>query len=208
MTMPTPAPRGAPRQKPFAIVICGGGLAGLALAIDFLRRNVPFHLYEYAHAFSEVGAGVAFGPNALGAMSLIDPKIRQGYTKRATSNASKEKQAVCLNFCAGMDCGIGKAGEKVATLSVEDVGNNEQSLEIEELDDGVKSHFADAGTTEANAAIKCNSVKSTLRLVALGTQDAAAQQTFTTKYAYRGLIPMEKAVALLGDSAKQHHVAR
>ena len=124
MTVPTPAPRGAPRQKPFAIAICGGGIAGLALAIGFLRRNVPFHLYEYAHAFSEVGAGVAFGPNALRAMSLIDPKIRQGYTKRATSNASKKKQPVWFNFCAGMDCSIWKAGEKVATLGAEDVGNN------------------------------------------------------------------------------------
>ena len=46
MTVPTPAPKEAPRQKPFTIAICGGGIAGLALAIGFLRHKVPFHLYE------------------------------------------------------------------------------------------------------------------------------------------------------------------
>ena len=71
MTNPTPG------QSPFTIAICGGGIAGLALAVGLLRHKVHFHLYESAHAFAEVGAGVAFGPNSLRAMSLIDPKIRE-----------------------------------------------------------------------------------------------------------------------------------
>ena len=63
-------PGSAPGQKPFTIAICGGGIAGLTLAIGLLRHNTPFHIYESAHAFTEVGAGVAFGPNSLRAMSL------------------------------------------------------------------------------------------------------------------------------------------
>jgi len=60
MTAPTPND-----IKAFTIAICGGGIAGLSLAIGLLKNNVPFHLYEAAHAFAEVGAGVSFGPNSL-----------------------------------------------------------------------------------------------------------------------------------------------
>ena len=88
-TMTDLAPQNAPTPKPFTIAICGGGIAGLALAIGHLRHNVPFHLYESAHAFAEVGAGVSFGPNSLRAMSLIDPKIRKEFDKGATSNAQR-----------------------------------------------------------------------------------------------------------------------
>ena len=162
-------------------------------------------------------------------MNLIDPKIRQAYDKRATSNASKEKQAVWFDFHAGMDCGIGKAGEKVATLNAGDVGNSsihrahfleelvalvpeeyvtfeKRAVEVEELADGVRLHFADGEKAEASAAVGCDGVKSKLRLAVLGNEDAAAHPTFTGKYAYRGLVPMEKAAALLGDELARNSI--
>lgn len=227
--MTHPAPESAPGQKPFTIAICGGGIAGLALAIGLLRRNVPFHVYESAHAFSEIGAGVAFGPNSQRAMSLIDPKIKEGYGKRATSNGYEEKKAVWFDFHAGMDCGIGKAGEKVGTVIAADPGNGcihrahfldelvalvprenttfgKRVVEVEELEDGVRLHFADGGTAEASAAVGCDGVKSNLRHAVLGKEDGAAHPEFTGKYAYRGLIPMEKAVSLLGDELARNSV--
>lgn len=228
-TMTVSSAQAAPGPKPFTAAICGGGIAGLALAIGFLRHNVPFHLYESAHAFAEVGAGVSFGPNSLRAMSLIDPKIREGYGKRATSNAYREKKAVWFDFHAGMDCGVGKAGEKVATGNAGDMGNSsihrahfldelvalvpnenvtfgKRVLEVEELEDGVRLHFADGGKAEANAAVGCDGVKSNLRHIVLGNEDGAAHPSFTGKYAYRGLIPMDKAVSLLGDELARNSV--
>lgn len=225
--MTNPAPKIHPKQKPFTIAICGGGIAGLALAIGLHRQNVPFHLYESAHAFAEVGAGVAFGPNALRAMSLIDPKIREGFSKRATSNAHDKD--LWFKFYAGMDCGVGKAGTKVAAVTVGDEGSNtihrahfldelvalvpsehvtfgKRVMEVEELADGVKLHFADGGTAEANAAVGCDGVRSNLRHIVLGAEDRAAHPSFTGKYAYRGLIPMDKAVSLLGDDLARNSV--
>ncbi|CAD6573689.1 MAG: hypothetical protein ASARMPREDX12_006203 [Alectoria sarmentosa] len=227
--MTNPTPKSAPGQKPFTIAICGGGIAGLALAIGFLRHNVPFHLYDSAHAFAEVGAGVSFGPNSLRAMTLIDPKIREGYGKRATGNAYTEKRTVWFDFHAGMDCGVGKAGEKVATVNAGDIGNSsihrahfldelvalvpdvnvtfgKRVVEVEELKDGVRLHFADGGKAEASAAVGCDGVKSNLRHIVLGQEDRAAHPSFTGKYAYRGLIPMEKAVGLLGDELARNSV--
>ncbi len=102
--------------KPFKIAICGGGIAGLALANGLLKRNVPFHLYESAHAFAEVGAGVAFGPNSIRAMGLIDPAIRIAYESRATHNAFPSKKDIRFDSYAGVDCGLGKAGDFVYSV--------------------------------------------------------------------------------------------
>lgn len=227
--MTDPARECAPEQKPFSIAICGGGITGVALAIGLLRRNVPFHIYESAHAFGEVGAGLAFGPNSLRAMSLIDPRIRERYGKRATSNAYPEKKEVFLDFHAGMDCGVGKAGQKVVTVNAGDTGCStirrshfldemvalvpsenvtfrKKVVEVEELADGVRLHFADGGTADASGAVGCDGVKSKLRQIVLGAEDAAAHPVFAGTYAYRGLIPMEKAVALLGDELARNGV--
>ena len=227
--MTSPNPRHALGQNPFTIAICGGGIAGLALAIGLLRHNVRFHLYESAHAFAEVGAGVAFGPNSLRAMSLIDRRIRERYGKEATNNAYDEDKGLWLDFYAGMDCGIGKAGEKVTTVCTEEAGNStihrarflnelvalvpsenvtfgKRVAEVEELADGVRLHFADGGTAEASAAVGCDGVKSNLRHVVLGPDDEAAHPSFTGKYAYRGLVPMENAVSLLGDDLARNGI--
>lgn len=227
--MTDPARECSPEQKPFSIAICGGGITGVALAIGLLRRNVPFHIYESAHAFGEVGAGLAFAANSLRAMSLIDPRIRERYGKRATANAYPEKKEVWLDFYAGMDCGVGKAREKVVTLNAGDIGHStvrrshfldemvalvpsenvtfrKKVVEVEELADGVRLHFADGGTADASAAVGCDGVKSKLRQIVLGAEDAAAHPVFAGAYAYRGLIPMEKAVALLGDEMARNGV--
>ncbi|KAK4693668.1 salicylate hydroxylase, partial [Lecanoromycetidae sp. Uapishka_2] len=219
-------------QKPFNIAICGGGIAGLALAIGLLHRNVPFHLYESAHAFAEVGAGVSFGPNSIRAMDLIDPKIRKGYERRATHNASPDKKDIWFDFYAGMNCGLGKAGdyicavrdgqkehpvqssihraafldELVALMPKENVTFGKRVIEVQETSHGVRLHFEDGGSAEASAAIGCDGVKSKIRQFVLGDEDPAVHPSFTKKYAYRGLIPMSKAVSLLGDELARNAV--
>lgn len=93
----------SPFQSPFAIAICGGGLGGLALAVGLLHQNIDVHVYEAAHAFAEIGAGVAFGPNSRKAMGLIDERIKEGYQRRATENGWKEKKGVWFDFRVGVD---------------------------------------------------------------------------------------------------------
>lgn len=59
--------------------------------------------------------------------------------------------------------------------------------------------FKDGSTAQADAVIGCDGIKSRVRVLLLGEKDPAARARFTGKYAYRGLIPMGKAVGLLGD---------
>ncbi|KAI1374466.1 mannitol 1-phosphate dehydrogenase [Hypoxylon crocopeplum] len=57
-------------------------------------------------------------------------------------------------------------------------------------------HFADGSTARHSAVIGCDGIKSKTRDILL---DGEATAVFSGKYAYRGLIPMEKAAKLLGD---------
>ena len=88
-------------QLPIAIV--GGGLGGLALAVGLLKHGIYVHIYEAAEAFSEIGAGVAFGINSINALHLIDPKLLEGYKKHATFNADADRASTFMSFRWGMD---------------------------------------------------------------------------------------------------------
>jgi salicylate hydroxylase len=72
-------------EKP-SIAIVGGGLAGLTLSIGLARHGIPHKIYESASAFSEIGAGIALGPNSIAALELIDPRIKEGLRKCVTYN--------------------------------------------------------------------------------------------------------------------------
>jgi salicylate hydroxylase len=77
-----------PPKKPFNLAIVGGGIAGLSLAITLLQYDVDLTIYEAAPHFGEIGAGVAFGPNAGRAMERMSPKIYDAFMKCKTSNKS------------------------------------------------------------------------------------------------------------------------
>jgi salicylate hydroxylase len=45
------------------VFVAGGGMGGLAAALQCVRAGWETHLYEQARDFSEVGAGIQLGPN-------------------------------------------------------------------------------------------------------------------------------------------------
>lgn len=60
-------------------------------------------------------------------------------------------------------------------------------------------HFADGTTAQHSAVIGCDGIKSKTRPWLLGKDDPASFAEYSGKYAYRGLIPMDKAIKLLGE---------
>ncbi|KAI1081422.1 mannitol 1-phosphate dehydrogenase [Whalleya microplaca] len=64
-------------------------------------------------------------------------------------------------------------------------------------------HFADGTTVRHSAVVGCDGIKSRTREVLLG-KDEAAKAVFSGKYAYRGLIPMDKAVSMLGKEKAEN----
>ncbi|KAL1615425.1 hypothetical protein SLS56_011815 [Neofusicoccum ribis] len=212
----------------FSVAVVGGGIAGVTLTIGLLRANVPVTLYESAHAFGEIGAGVAFGANAARAMSLIAPEVRAGFEKVATFNQWDDKKHVWFDFRRGMghggahadaDTDMGKlihslpapSGQaavhrahfldEMVKLVPDGVARFGKRLQdIDTLDDGsVRLRFVDGSDAVHSAVIGCDGIKSRTRQIVLGDDDPAARARFSGKYAYRGLIPMDKAAELLGD---------
>lgn len=89
-------PLGPP--KPFTIAIVGGGLGGVALALNLAAQNVPFHIYESAPSFGEIGAGVTFGPNVIRAMHGIQPAMLRAYAKHVTTNEPPDLADAFLTY--------------------------------------------------------------------------------------------------------------
>ena len=46
-------------------IIVGGGIGGLAAGLALARQGIASHIYEQAQAFTEIGAGLQLGPNAV-----------------------------------------------------------------------------------------------------------------------------------------------
>jgi salicylate hydroxylase len=89
--------------------------------------------------------------------------------------------------------GIAKFDKRMVDLAEAEDGSGDMIL-----------HFADGSKAQHNAVIGCDGIKSRARPWLLGEDDPAAQAFFSGKYAYRGLIPMDKAVEILGEEVAQN----
>jgi salicylate hydroxylase len=215
------------QQKPFQVAVCGGGIGGLCLAIGLLRQKVSCKIYEAAAEFSEIGAGVSFGPNAVRAMKLIDPKIADSFEKCWTVNGSSEKKETWFDFSTGQDQWTrggepAAVGTHVANVTAGEIGQNsvhrahflaqliklipadvaefgKRVKDITEKDGKMVMTFEDDTSAEADAIVGCDGIKSRTRKILLGDNHEASSAVFSGKYAYRGLIPMDTAVESLGD---------
>ena len=72
-----------------------------------------------------------------------------------------------------------------------------QSVEDKE-GSGVVLHFKDGTTVTADAVVGADGIHSITREFLLGERDISAHSMFAGSVAYRGLVPMDKAVEKLG----------
>ena len=205
-------------QKPLDIAIVGGGIAGVTLTIALLRQNIRVTLYESANRFGEIGAGVGFGPNAISVMEKIDPALKEAFLKVATSNQSPSKKNVWFDFrlaengewktfhtlSVSGDRGTCRRAdfldELVRLVPADIVRFGKRLVSLEDLGhEGLRLHFRDGTTATHQAVVGCDGIKSATRQYIVGRDNPAAHPVFTKKYCHRGLIPMDKAVSLLGS---------
>lgn len=211
--------------KPFEIAIIGGGIAGLMLAIALHRRHIRCTIYEQAAEFGEIGAGVSISRNAVAAMELIDRSVLGAFNIVATRNKWDSKKSVWFDFMDAMsqapahelqplfsmvDPGVGQNAvhrarflDELVKLLPRDMAQFHKKLN-HILDDRIGSgkmlmKFKDGSVAEADAIIGCDGIKSRTRVIIVGEDHPAAKPVYTHKYAYRGLIPMNQAIRVLGE---------
>ncbi|TDZ10340.1 FAD-dependent monooxygenase sorC [Colletotrichum sidae] len=201
-----------PTRKNFEVAIVGGGISGITLAVALLRRNVPCVIYEKAHAFGAIGAGLGITPNATRAMSACHPDVFAAYEKVASpalrwdfvDGTDPEADDKTL-FSLGTDrysvrgCHRAHFLEELMRLLPEGTTRfNKQLDRVEETPGRLRVVFADGSTAEADAVVGCDGIKSHMRGLVVGREHAAAKSRYTHKFCYRGLVPMDEAVEIIG----------
>lgn len=211
-------------SKDFELAIIGGGIAGLTLAIALHRREIPFTLYESAAHFGEIGAGVSFSPNAVQAMKAIHPGVYEAFQRVCTGNGWESKRDVWFDYIDGTEgndsevaftirTSLGQNGvhrahyldELVKLLPADKAQFGKRLQHIEEGEDGkLVMSFKDGSKATADAVIGCDGIKSRVRQIIVGEDHPSAHPSYTHKYAYRGLVPMEKAIEAIGEERAQN----
>ncbi|KAH8812624.1 hypothetical protein F5884DRAFT_702055 [Xylogone sp. PMI_703] len=223
--MPHSTPQENANQKPFHIAIIGAGIGGLAFAIACLRKNISYTLYESAAEYSAVGAGVGLGPNALNAMDLIDPRLREMYYSISSGNLTANKNHIMMDALYaedglgekrgwkpvgfGADCYDRTSAHRVDLLNIltslipiEKVQFNKRVSNLEQKRNKVIITFEDGEAVEASAVIGCDGAKGPVRRYVLGEKfPENVTATYSGKYVYRSIIPMKDAMDILGEHA-------
>lgn len=214
------------------IAIIGAGIAGVTLSIAISKQNplLKLTIYEQRPEFSEVGAGVGFGPNAVKAMSLISPELGEAYKNIVTLNGCKEK----LNTDFDVFCGDGLEkgeflGEVVAREGIVhggvgraqlldtlvslipdavDIKFNKRVAGVsqDEATDKMRVCFRDGTHVLVDAVIGCDGIRSECRKIILGCDHEFANAVYTGKFAYRAVLPMDKAVEAVGRIAENRRL--
>ncbi|KAF2729911.1 MFS general substrate transporter [Polyplosphaeria fusca] len=211
----------SPPESCFDVAIVGGGIVGLSLALGLQQRNIKFRIYERAQSFGEIGAGIGFTPNAERAMKQLDPRLHDAFRKVAARNSED-----FFNYMDGsrwdknrpdhedtiLRLYLGERGFEGCRRSdfLEDIVRHVPSEVIEfnrEVVDVIERGetdkllvvFRDGTNCEADVVVGCDGIRSKVRRIMLGDSHPAAQPSYSHKYAIRGLVPMEKARASLGE---------
>ncbi len=169
------------------IVIIGGGISGLALAIDLHRRGIPSRVYEGAPEIREIGVGITLLPHAMreiDGLGLLD-EIRANGIETLTSAFYNRFGQKLYSESRGVAAGYvlpevainrGKLHailykEAVARLGGDRIVPDRTFLDLDQDADGVTLRFkqtsdgSDMAPVRADIAIGCDGVNSTTRRI-------------------------------------------
>ncbi|KAH8901537.1 putative monooxygenase [Thozetella sp. PMI_491] len=208
--------------KTLDVAIIGAGITGVSLGLGLLRRNVNFTIYERASELVEIGAGIGFTPNAERAMKELEPRLHQCFRDVAVQNTDDwfryvdgfhHNSADPTDATEKLICQIylGERGFegcrrsdfllRVVDLLPKGCVKLGKCLEAEDAvsEDQVVLKFQDGSTARADVVIGCDGINSGMRARMFGTRYPACQPAYAHKFAFRGLIPADKARGFLGD---------
>ncbi|CAI7670059.1 unnamed protein product [Penicillium bialowiezense] len=195
------------------VAIIGGGIAGVTAALGLLSNGISVKLYERANGFREIGAGIGLSPNAERAMLLLDPRIHAVFRSLATPNTenwfqyvdgfnkSQQGDGEELLFKVYLgERGTDFLNELVKLLPDGCVTFQKDLIKITEANENGMAvlHFADGSTSNADVVLGCDGLRSRVRGHVLGVDHPAVCPSYTHKFAFRGVVPMDDAVEAIG----------
>ncbi|WP_431025147.1 salicylate 1-monooxygenase [Halomonas sp. H5] len=202
-----------PQPKRLSIGIVGGGIGGVAFAVALSRDpGLEVHLFEAAERFSEIGAGVSFGPNAVRAISLLG--LEASYRRIADSSPApfedvwfewrRGNDDAYLSASLAPGCGQSSVHRAdfldaiVAHLPEGVAHFGKRCVEVRQDDERATAHFDDGTSFTADILIGFDGIKSAVREHVLPPEQYRDLGPFWSgTYAYRGMIPTEQLEAAM-----------
>lgn len=194
-------------NKKIKVAVIGGGIAGLALTTQLVKnQNLDIHLYEAATQFSEIGAGISFGANAVKAIHLlglgreyesIADKVkapftdiwfqwRNGYTDEYLSASLAENVGQSSVHRADF------LDTLIPLVPKKNVHFNKRVADIEATENQVFVEFMDGERIECDYVIGCDGIHSVVRNHILDSHHMPRiNPEFSGTWAYRGIIKFE-----------------
>ncbi|WP_342245508.1 salicylate 1-monooxygenase [Pseudomonas sp. OTU5201] len=192
-------------KKPaLRVGIIGGGISGVALALDLCRHShLDVQLFESAPAFGEVGAGVSFGANAVRAIAGLGLAEPYGQVADRTPEPWQDvwfewRRSTDAGYIgASVAQGVGQSSvhradflDVLASRLPEGVARfNKRAVRVEQQGQEARVLFTDGSEYQGDLLIAADGIKSAIRshvLDGIGTAPAAPR--FSGTCAYRGLI--------------------
>ena len=186
------------------IAVVGGGIAGLALASNLSKHDhLDVQMFESAPQFSEIGAGISFGANAVKAIELLG--LANEYHAIA-DKVSAPFQDVWFQWrngytdeylSASVATGVGQSSVHRADfldaiiphMPSQNVHFSKRLESIEEQEDQVILHFNDGSRHECDYLIGADGIRSVARQYVLATHYLPpVHPRFSGTWAYRGII--------------------
>src|SRR5690554_6207326 len=177
-----------PSDSRLSIAIIGGGIGGVAFAVALSRfPDLDVQLSEAAPQFSEIGAGLSFGPHAdSSAAPFADgwfdwrPGSDDGYLTATLAPGCGQSSVHRADFLdaivSDLPAGIAHFGKRC--------------VEVTQAEEGATAHFADGSSFTADILIGFDGIKSAVRNNVLPAEEHGEIAPFWSgTYAYRGMIP-------------------
>jgi salicylate hydroxylase len=188
------------------VAIIGAGIGGLTAALSLQHFGVPVRVFEQAHGFREVGAGVTITPNAMNALDYLgvgaDLAAQAGETGRyfvrsAADGRELERGPDPGSFVPSYGapyCNLHRADLHSALAGA--VRRNDKDAimpgyrfdKLEQDDGKVIVHFSDHASFETPALIGADGGASAVRDAVFGGQQAS----YTGHVALRALVPFTR----------------
>ncbi|MFW1744929.1 salicylate 1-monooxygenase [Acinetobacter guillouiae] len=208
-------------DKKIRVAVIGGGIAGLALMTQLVKNtHLDVHLFESASQFSEIGAGISFGANAVKAIQLlglsqeyesIADQVKAPYTDiwfQWRNGYTDEYLSASIAPQVGQSS-VHRADfldRLIPLVPLTNVHFNKRVQEIEADEEQATIHFIDGQHITFDYVIGCDGIRSVVRNHVLDSnQLARVEPQFSGTWAYRGIIKFQdfkQAIAKLGNDAE------
>jgi salicylate hydroxylase len=177
------------------VVIVGGGIGGLSAAVALRSRGAQVQVYEQAHQFGEVGAGLILQPNSLRVLQRLgigDDVARLGasitHSQYCQADGTVLAQETFGRTAEDTMLGVHRAdvvAALVAHLPAEVVHTGHRCVAFAQDEQRAVVTFSNGVRVEAEVVVGADGIHSTLQRHVVELREPV----FSGTVAYRGLIP-------------------